>query len=194
MGRVLDHLRSNVIAYLALFLVIGGGTVYAADRIKVGSKQVKRNAIKAKHIAENAVGESELNETDAGIIRTPLIKISDPNNGDTFTDGTLLKRGPFTITARCRDLGSTTSQVYIASSETAWGTGTLDTTDPDTIGPTPSQLSPGSGSLNNGGVNVHSAYFTTASGKFISVAIHQTNKPSGAADPDCVYLVTGSGN
>ena len=42
MGKFAGHLRSNVVAYLALAVALGGTGAWAAD--KVGSKQIKRNA------------------------------------------------------------------------------------------------------------------------------------------------------
>ncbi len=184
-----------MIAYIALALALGGGTVYAANKIKVGSKQIKRNAVKAKHIAADAVGASELNEGDAGMIRSARIGIEDPTtDASAFTKATLLQRGPFTITAECRDLGSYASRVFIASSEPAHGLGTLDSSDPDDIGATPKQLSPGVGSPNAGAVNVSSIYASTASGRFINVAVYEINKPQGPSGPDCVYQIIGDGN
>ncbi|MGA9859240.1 MAG: hypothetical protein WBQ18_15350, partial [Solirubrobacteraceae bacterium] len=47
MTTVVRHLRSNVIAYLALFIALGG-TGYAAIRIpngSVGNRQLKNHAI-----------------------------------------------------------------------------------------------------------------------------------------------------
>ena len=47
MTRVLNHLRSNVVAYLALFVALGG-TSYAAISLpagSVGNRQLKNHSI-----------------------------------------------------------------------------------------------------------------------------------------------------
>lgn len=52
------HLRHNVVAYLALFVALGTGTAFAAD--KITSKDIARNAVKAKHIKDGQVRGPEL--------------------------------------------------------------------------------------------------------------------------------------
>lgn len=54
----LAHLRQNVVAYLALFVALGTGTAFAAD--KITSKDIARNAVKAKHIKDGQVRGAEL--------------------------------------------------------------------------------------------------------------------------------------
>ena len=49
---------ANVTASLALFLALGGGAVYAADKIG-------KESITSKHIAEDSVGRSEVKESAA---------------------------------------------------------------------------------------------------------------------------------
>lgn len=53
MLRPLTHIRSNAIAYLALFVALGG-TGYAAS--KIGPSDIERDAIRAKHISRSSVG------------------------------------------------------------------------------------------------------------------------------------------
>ena len=60
MNGVITHLRSNLIAYLALFAALGAGTAYAAT--KVTSKQVAKSAIKSKHVKDNALTGADINE------------------------------------------------------------------------------------------------------------------------------------
>ncbi|HEX2265397.1 MAG TPA: hypothetical protein VHH14_03855 [Solirubrobacterales bacterium] len=52
------HLRHNLVAYLALFVALGTGTAYAAGQIT--SKDIARNAVKAKHIKDGQVRGAEL--------------------------------------------------------------------------------------------------------------------------------------
>ena len=54
--RVPSH--TTVIAYLALFAALTTGGAYAANQI--GSSDIKKNAVKSKHIAKKAVKSSDL--------------------------------------------------------------------------------------------------------------------------------------
>ncbi len=61
-ARLRAHLRSQAVAYVALFVALGG-TSYAAVRLprdSVGAKQIARNAVGASEIRPHAVGASEL--------------------------------------------------------------------------------------------------------------------------------------
>jgi hypothetical protein len=65
MRRILYHLRTNVIAYLALMIALGG-TSYAATQLprnSVGKKQLKRNAVTASKIQRGAVTTSKLSSS-----------------------------------------------------------------------------------------------------------------------------------
>lgn len=55
--------HTTVVAYLALFLALGGIGAYAAS--KIGSKEIKRGAIRAKHIRSDAVGARQI--VDGGV-------------------------------------------------------------------------------------------------------------------------------
>jgi hypothetical protein len=69
-SKLLDHLRSHVIAYLALFLALGGTSAWAASKITsediakdaVRAKQIKKNAVKTSEIAKRAVTADKLAE------------------------------------------------------------------------------------------------------------------------------------
>jgi hypothetical protein len=69
---------ANVTATLALFVALGTGGAYAAS--KIGSKDIKRDAVRAKHVNKNAIGSPELrrnavkaNHLRAGSVRTGKI-------------------------------------------------------------------------------------------------------------------------
>jgi hypothetical protein len=49
----LAHLRHNVVAYLALFVALGTGTAFAAE--KITGKDIAANAIKSKHVKNGQV-------------------------------------------------------------------------------------------------------------------------------------------
>jgi hypothetical protein len=54
---------ANVVSSLALFLVLGGGTAFAASQLgknSVGSKQLKKNAVTAAKIKKNAVTRAKI--------------------------------------------------------------------------------------------------------------------------------------
>jgi hypothetical protein len=66
MTRILAHFKSNVIAYLALFIALGG-TGYAAVNLpanSVGSRQLRTGAVTSKKIANGAVTPAKLNGKD----------------------------------------------------------------------------------------------------------------------------------
>lgn len=52
------HFRSNVVAYLALFVALCTGSAYAANQVT--SKDIAKNAVKAKHIKDGQVRGAEL--------------------------------------------------------------------------------------------------------------------------------------
>jgi hypothetical protein len=58
--RILGHVRSNVIGYLALFVALGGVSAYAAD--KITSKDIKRNAVRSKHIKAQQVKSPDVKD------------------------------------------------------------------------------------------------------------------------------------
>ena len=61
-SRISDHIRGNVVGYLALFIALSG-TVYAAD--KVGSNDIKTGAVKSKQIANDGVKSKDLKDGKA---------------------------------------------------------------------------------------------------------------------------------
>src|ERR1700749_513638 len=51
------HLRGNLVAYLALFLALGGTSAYAAGALpkaSVGAKQLKRNAVTSAKVKDGS--------------------------------------------------------------------------------------------------------------------------------------------
>jgi hypothetical protein len=93
MNRLISHLRSNVIAYLALFLALGG-TAYAVSlpSNSVGTKQLKNNAVTKKKIKRNAVTTQKVR--DATLLKkdfAPGVLTTGPTGptGPAGTDTTL---------------------------------------------------------------------------------------------------------
>jgi hypothetical protein len=66
--RLRAHLRANAIAYLALFVALGGTSAWAVD--KITSKDIAKKAVRAKHVAPNAIKSKHVkdgNVTEADI-------------------------------------------------------------------------------------------------------------------------------
>ena len=58
--RLSVHMRSNVVAYLALFLALGGVGAYAAD--KITSKDIAKNAVKSKHVKNDNLKSKDVKD------------------------------------------------------------------------------------------------------------------------------------
>jgi hypothetical protein len=68
---VIRHLRSNVIAYIALFAALGG-TGYAASQ--VGSDDIARDAVRSKHIGKGQVKKADVNARSvSGVLGSGLL-------------------------------------------------------------------------------------------------------------------------
>jgi hypothetical protein len=62
--KALSHLRSNLVAYLALFVALGG-TSYAAIELpsgSVGARELKRNAVTAAKLGSGAVRSAKVKD------------------------------------------------------------------------------------------------------------------------------------
>lgn len=72
MTKLLNHVKHNVVAYLALFVALGG-TSYAAINLpagSVGTKQLRSGAVTNKKLAKGSVGAADLDRTSiAGYVR-----------------------------------------------------------------------------------------------------------------------------
>jgi hypothetical protein len=67
---VLRHLRANAIAYLALFVAMGG-TTYAAIRLpanSVGTKQLQKGAVTGAKVAKNTLTGSNIKVSSLGTV------------------------------------------------------------------------------------------------------------------------------
>lgn len=71
-SRLVKHVRSNIIAYLALFVALGG-TAYAAE--KIGTKDIKDGAVRSKQIGDNRVRSKDIKDGTG-------VKSRDVKNGD----------------------------------------------------------------------------------------------------------------
>ncbi|UJA19687.1 hypothetical protein HJD18_05300 [Thermoleophilia bacterium SCSIO 60948] len=73
--RTLRFLRSNAVALLALFVALGGSAYAAA---KIGSSDIKRNAVESRHIGKNEVRVADV----ASLPRAELTA----NSSQSFSD------------------------------------------------------------------------------------------------------------
>jgi hypothetical protein len=103
MSNLVRHLRGNFVAYLALFMSLGG-TTYAAATLpanSVGAKQLKKNAVLASKIRNGAVTEAKIADntvtgarvkddslTGADILESSLGKVPSATAADTAANAT----------------------------------------------------------------------------------------------------------
>lgn len=67
-AKTLRHLRSNAIAYAALFVALSG-TAYAATQLpknSVGAKQLKKQSVNAAKVKKNSLTGNQINENKLG--------------------------------------------------------------------------------------------------------------------------------
>lgn len=67
-AQALRHLRSNAIAYAALFVALSG-TAYAATQLpknSVGAKQLKKQSVNAAKVKKNSLTGNQINENKLG--------------------------------------------------------------------------------------------------------------------------------
>jgi hypothetical protein len=79
-NRLMGHLKGNLIAYLALFIALGG-TGYAVS--KVGPQDIERNAIRKKHVKRNAIRAEEIKRraVRSAEIANGQVQLGDLNRG-----------------------------------------------------------------------------------------------------------------
>lgn len=61
-ARIARHLRSNVIAYVALFVALSGTAIALPGKSKVKSNDIARSAVKGKAIAPNSVATEKVRD------------------------------------------------------------------------------------------------------------------------------------
>ena len=78
MTKLLNHFKHNVVAYLALFVALGG-TSYAAVNLpagSVGTKQLRNGAVTNKRLAKGSVGAADLDRKTVGGYVRGYVQIS----------------------------------------------------------------------------------------------------------------------
>ncbi|HZO07436.1 MAG TPA: hypothetical protein VFB52_13690 [Solirubrobacterales bacterium] len=136
---------ANVMSSLAIFLVLAGGTAFAASQLaknSVGAKQLKSNAVTAAKIKKNAVTAAKIKanaittaKVKNGAITGAKVNLGSlgtvPNSATTDTvksakvvltlgqEATLVERGPLKLIAKCEtpeeNPGYLSPRLYISS-------------------------------------------------------------------------------
>jgi hypothetical protein len=133
-ARVSTHLRSNVVGYLALFVALSA-TAWAAP--KITSKQIAKNAVKAKHIKDGQVGSPEVADnglTGIDIDESTLqglepgpVSWNDLQNvpaglaDGTDADTTYSTAAPLTLAGTTIGLGDCPADEVLKHDGSAWG-------------------------------------------------------------------------
>jgi hypothetical protein len=123
--RVVQHLRNNVVGYLALFVALGGVS-YAATSLpknSVGTKQLKKGAVKRSKLAKGAVTGAKVaaGSLTGKQIRTSTLgqvpSAAHAGNADTATNAAHAGSADSAAHARVADLlgGSVPSDFLAAS-------------------------------------------------------------------------------
>lgn len=147
MSKIGRHLRSNVVAYIALFVALGGTSAYAIDRIS--GSQIKNRSIAGKKLKRNAVVPKARRAAVAGRVPQLLVpngkRVQAPRRRAqraaaaacaAGSSGSLVKlsvgescsvtKPPFTVSLYCSDGGNGRYTVSItkSASEAGWIDGT----------------------------------------------------------------------
>lgn len=122
--RAGKHFQSNVVAYLALFVALGG-SAWAVAANSVGTKQLKDNAVSAKKIKKNAVRTPKIRDGAVsaakladGVVGATVrgFNYQTPASGTTAT---LFSLQGLTVTANCAsgrvDARTSVDDAYISS-------------------------------------------------------------------------------
>ncbi len=178
--------EANAVAYLALFVALGG-TSYAAV-------QLPKNSVGSAQIGDGSVSFGDLEtaaqpDKDLDLLKSGPITVDDPVDGNTTTTA-ILSYGPFTIYGNCRDVTSTAQISYtMVSTEHGWVT--ASTSSPDDFNP--GEVKAISGTLASGTdyTIAGGGYALTDSGRFLSFGVIGVNKTGGQTD--CLYHASGWG-
>ena len=115
------HMRQNVVAYLALFVALGG-TSYAAIRLpanSVGASQIKTNAVRSVDVKNSSLlaADFRAGQLAAGPRGATGLQGAPGRNGTNGTNGTNGAQGTFG-NVEARNAAYTTGPVVTASCET----------------------------------------------------------------------------
>lgn len=187
-ARILEAVRRHALVSLVLVAALGAGAAYGAG--KIGSSEIRANAVKARQLAPGAPTEKH------GVILSKRVDIRDPHANTTdYTARRLFRYGPFRLKGECLDNGAGYyNKVSVRSSTKAYAIGQAETTDPDIIGNTYEPLGGGGGAA--GAATTSGLTVATRKGAYMSVQIFAVAKATGGqrdGSPDCSFWVQGIG-
>ena len=87
--RTIAHIKSNAVAYLALFLALGGTSAYAADRLT--SSDIAKSAVTSKHVKDGQIKTKDVR--DGSLLATDFAAGQIPAFGGSGSDGAAGPRG-----------------------------------------------------------------------------------------------------
>jgi hypothetical protein len=145
--RLRAHFRQQLVAYLALFVALGG-TTYAAATI--GASNIKNDAVRSRHIKDGQVKNADLGTNSVGtgkVIDGSLLK-QDFKAGEVPASShyvtfdlvqpiekkTILNKGPLRLEAECSK-GTTERELIVSLHDSSAVPDANVTTSADTQGP-----------------------------------------------------------
>jgi phage repressor protein C with HTH and peptisase S24 domain len=112
---------ANVISTLALFLVLAGGTAFAAKQMlpknSVGTKQIKNNAISASKIKDGAVSGAKINLSSLGTVPSAT-NAAKAGTADSATRATTADSATRATTADSATRATTADSATLATTAT----------------------------------------------------------------------------
>ena len=187
--RLLQHLRSQFVGYIALVITIGGGTAYAANTI--GSADIIDESILSQDIKNAQVKTSEI---AAGAVNTDKIANDQVLSGDV-RDDTLANGGLSAADLRAGSVGPSEANGLTGADiqNGTLGAGDLAPTTRQVVGPESSSCAGDPGTFCSGWVNSDHPAEGTSFFKDLSGIVHIQGmiRCTCAATNEIFYLPAG---
>ncbi len=102
--RFIRHLRSNAVAYLALFFALGIGTAWAIEVNSVKSKHIQDGQVRSKDVRDNDLKGIDVNEGTLGGVDAATVGGTKSCTGSTLVEGddeVICEVGELKVTGSC---------------------------------------------------------------------------------------------
>lgn len=122
---------ANVMSSLAVFLVLGGATAFAATQLpknSVGTKQIKNNAVTAAKIKKNSVNSAKVKNHSLKAVDFKAGQLPQGEKGDTGPQGPQGPAGATNVVIRVGPTEEGKSEALCHSGEVAVGGGGIGET------------------------------------------------------------------
>ena len=206
-SRLHNHVRHNVVGYIALFVALGG-SAYAAASLpanSVGTKQLKNGAVKGKKLAKGAVtGAKVANNSLTGkqINAATLGAVPNAHHASSATNANHASGADSATNAtNATSLGGSPASAYLKGSDSIaagdlGGTYSAPTLNPGSVGTSTFGAIPGARATNSTAENVTDTTLTTLTfdtNDYDSGGVHSTstNNSRLTAPVAGVYEITG---